>query len=231
MTWICPFGVVNCPICQRAREGIKAMMPNIPDKSMDKIIKENKIDLHQKIEQVSIEIIANGEPKIEIKGKPLDKDGKPKIPIGIDNPNNPFFSRQLLKTGPNTEPEYCDTPGTFMDNTSSISIKEGDIPIYLPSLTLTNFEPDKCVSWGNWPAYPMEPSSFSTGYRTIGGETKKIPKDQPQRVDRLIPTSKLYKDMKDNDEPELYRKQGIKCYIADDGKKTLLVDRKSEIQF
>ena len=77
MTWICDFGVVNCPVCQRAKDTIKAMKPNIPDKVIDKALREQKIDLHrEKIEQVSIEIMARGEPKIEIK---TNKDRKPKI--------------------------------------------------------------------------------------------------------------------------------------------------------
>ncbi len=235
MTWICSFGVVNCPICLRARETIKAMTPNIPDKVIDKTIKDQKIDLHQQIENITIEIMAGGEPKIEIKGKPLNKDGKPKIQIGVDNPDNPFFKRsQFIKETETKDPWDLDTEGiTFQWSTS---INEGDPPPYIPSLTLANlgsyigFEPDANVVLGkDLPAYPVFPESPSD-YQMIGRPKTKS-KEQMQRVDRLIPTSKLYKDMKDNDETEPYRKQGIKCYIANDGKKTLLVGGKSEIQF
>jgi hypothetical protein len=213
MTWICSFGIVNCPICQRNKDKIRSM---VPVSIADKVIA--KTDLHQEIEDITIEIIAGGEPKIEVKGKPLDKDGKPKIPVNIPSITGTW--------GIDKEPSDI---GTFIDKPFTTSINEGNLP---SMFTRSFFEPDNTtISWEDWPAYPMEPSSFSTGYRTIGGGTKKTPKNKTLRVDRLIPTSKLYKEMKDNDEPELFRKQGIKFYTARDGKKTMIVDSKSEIQF
>jgi len=169
MTWICSFGVVNCPICQRAIETIKSMVPNIPDKIIDKAIKDQKIDLHQKIEQVSIEIMAGGEPKIEINDKPLTKEGN--IP----------------------------SPSMFT-------------PVY-PEPSFPSFE----MSWA------ISPSD----YRTIA--MPKPPKNEQRTT--IVPTSKSYKDMKDNNDIENYRRAGIKAYTAPDGKNTLIVDRKSEIQF
>ncbi len=212
MTWICSFGVVNCPICQRARQEIKAMMPNIPDKAMDKIIKDQKIDLHQKIESISIDILTDGGPKIEIKGKPLDKDGKPKIPANY--PGIPWGSKlglDDLTISPWTMSvkEGNPPPTWFTPSTISLETDWSSFEVYKPSPTFT-------AEWSTYPSY-------------IGSRTKKTP--EVQRVDKLVPTSKPYKDMKDNDEPEFYRKQGIKCYTARDGKNTIIVDRKSEIQY
>jgi len=244
MTWICDFGVVNCPVCQRAKETIKAMVPGVPDKIIDKALREQKIDLHrEKIEAVSIEIMAGGEPKIEITSKPLNKEAKPKgiktdkdrnPKIGIDNPNNPFFVRgdKFFKIETNPNPwkldDICfagDSVIGLEDFTWSTSIKEGDYPpMSIPS---------------TWSIY-LEPSlpSFSTelgpllpsDYRTIG---RPIPEAKPKSEQRttIVPTSKLYKDMKETYEPEFYRRQGLKSYVASDGKKTMIVDSKSEIKF
>jgi len=245
MTWICDFGVVNCPVCQRAKETIKAMVPDIPDKIIDKALREQKIDLHrEKIEAVSIEIMAGGEPKIEITSKPLNKEAKPKgiktdkdrnPKIGIDNPNNPFFTRNkqpINETNPNPwklDDIYFagDSVIGLEDFTWTTSIKEGDYPpMSTPSL------------WSivTGPMY-LEPSlpSFETelgpllpsDYRTIGRPIE-AKKNEPKK---LVPTSKLYKDLKNNDETEFYKNQGIRSYKARDGKNTIIVDRKSEIQF
>jgi hypothetical protein len=217
MTWICSFGVVNCPICQRSREDIKEMKPNIPDKTMDKIIKQNKIDLHRKIETVSIEITTDGQPKIEVKGRPLDKDGKPKIPANY--PGIPSI------TGNNPEP--WDSKLGLDDLTISpwtMSVKEGDIPPLI-SRWFTSATPS--INWST--SFGADEPAYPSDYQFIGSRTKKKP--EVQRVDKLVPTSKPYKDMKDNDEPEFYKRQGIKCYTARDGKNTIIVDRKSEIQY
>jgi len=248
MTWICSFGVVNCPICQRARDTIKTMMPNVPDKVIDKAIKEQKIDLHQKVEEISIGIIAGGEPRIEIKGKPVNKDGNPKI--GMDNPDNPFFNRnnKRLKVNDtilpwstisikedNTDPWEMDknyiwdideevSSDSFIGVPFTTSVKEGD---YQAMSTSSSWfiEPGPTFPISETELRPLFPSD----YRTIGRPVvKETPKMGPKNI---VPTSKLYKDMKNNYEPEFYRKQGIKAYKASDGKQTLIVDRKSEIQF
>jgi len=216
MTWICDFGVVNCPVCQRAKETIKSLSPNLPDKIIDKALREQKIDLHkEKIEQVSIEIIAGGEPKIEIK---TNKDRKPNNPINV-----PSFVGTIweTKTADNTDP-WDSIIG--MDDIATIPwstiVKEGNPPPTFTSIGPLNidFEPDGSSFLG-WPSYPSD-------YQIIGR-----PKDEVQKVNKLVPTSKLYKDMKNNDIEEMYRIQGIKSYVTPDGKKTLIVDRKSEIQF
>jgi len=209
-------------------------MPNVPDKVMDKAIKEQKIDLHQKVEEISIHIMAGGEPKIEIKGKPLDKDGSPKV--GIDNPNNPFFVRdeKLFKIETNTDPwdsvigsdDYIWNigkevgSGSFIGLPFTTSVKEGDYPpTSIPSSWyIQPSPPDFSTELG-----PLIPSV----YRTIG--MPKPPKNEQRTT--IVPTSKPYKDMKCNDETEYYRRAGIKSYKARDGKNIIIVDRKSEIQF
>lgn len=240
MTWICDFGVVNCPVCQRAKETIKAMVPDIPDKIIDKALREQKIDLHrEKIEAVSIEIMAGGEPKIEITSKPLNKEAKPKgiktdkdrnPKIGIDNPNNPFFVRDdkffKIETNPNPWKldDICfagDSVIGLEDFTWTTSIKEGDYPpMSTPSTWSIEFGPSS-------PSFSTELGPLlPSDYRTIGRPIP--PKNEPKK---LVPTSKLYKDLKNNDETEFYKNQGIRSYKSRDGKNTIIVDRKSEIQF
>jgi len=232
MTWICDFGVVNCPVCQRARQDIKSMLPNIPDSIIDRAIKEQKIDLHQAIEEISIEITTDGKPKIEVKG---DKDRKSKV-------NIPSFTGTIweTKTANNTEPwdiskdiERLSSRLTGIPFTTSI--EEGDLPpMYTPRPLGREYFGSDDMSFSfeadgpigpqglDWPAYPSD-------YRLIGGGTKKI--QEPQKVDKLVPTSKLYKDIKKNDEVEFYRKQGIRSYRSSDGKNTMIVNSKSEIQY
>jgi len=243
MTWICSFGVVNCPVCQRARDTIKTMMPNVPDKVMDKAIKEQKIDLHQKVENISIDIMVGGEPRIEIKGKPVNKDGSPKI--GIDNPDNPFFNRNNKRLKVNDTISPWSTISIKEDNTDPWEMDKD----YVWDLGKDVAEMSWNIPWttstkgGDIPSLPPFRIDFGRGGITLGTELgSPLPSDyrtigrsrikpEDNRVNRLVPTSKLYKDMKDNNETEYYRKAGIKAYKASDGKQTLIVDRKSEIQF